>query len=445
MQKKIRFKGIIVNFLISLFLLLIFLYGFFNSHIMFNELENIIVLLLSVFFFYLGNLFLNRYKNNNKFLKMTLYYSLILYGLLLIQMTIFDVRRGFNWQFIFSSKEILKNYLATSVRLVPFKTTINFIKALLASNVSVNIFIYNILGNIIALIPLAFLLPLIFPKQNKTKIFILTVSCVSLGIELIQVLTISGTFDIDDIILNVGGALIFYFILKINSFKKLLNNIFLFSKSKSKITKKDVLGYMITLVIGILISTGLFKTLNYFKSKEYVGYSIEFIDNTSKCEEGLEKFFEDDKHIYYFNCHKSNNVYVIFNGEEKYLLKDFLNKDLTDKYEIDDLYYTLKNSKIGIKIESKLPKFSISYDGKDVNIIEEVIDENILELEHDLSVLGSTHVTNNYFLNPLKEGQTRVIFKVISFEDYPDEKVIATMEYLFTVSKDLNVTYERLN
>ncbi|MGU8605254.1 VanZ family protein, partial [Clostridium perfringens] len=71
-----------------------------------------------------------------------------------------------------------------------------------------------------------FLIPLLFKKiHNVGSIFIVSFG-ISLTIELIQLLTGLGFFDVDDIILNVLGGIIGYLILKIlvEIFNKFFNN-----------------------------------------------------------------------------------------------------------------------------------------------------------------------------------------------------------------------------
>lgn len=78
--------------------------------------------------------------------------------------------------------------------------------------------IINLLGNIIGFIPFGILLPLLL-KQARAfkKFFFYAISSIVL-IELIQLLTLRGSFDIDDLILNMLGSLIGYMI---NYFTKL--------------------------------------------------------------------------------------------------------------------------------------------------------------------------------------------------------------------------------
>lgn len=66
----------------------------------------------------------------------------------------------------------------------------------------------NIFGNIGLFVPFGILVPCCFRSQRKYGVFLLNLLLVIIVIELLQILTGTGTFDIDDIILNfIGGTL----------------------------------------------------------------------------------------------------------------------------------------------------------------------------------------------------------------------------------------------
>lgn len=70
----------------------------------------------------------------------------------------------------------------------------------------------NILGNIVAFCPLGFLIPTIFTKYRKLSKTLLICLIIIIGIESFQFVTMLGYFDVDDIILNMTGCLIGYFV-----------------------------------------------------------------------------------------------------------------------------------------------------------------------------------------------------------------------------------------
>ena len=90
-----------------------------------------------------------------------------------------------------------------AVNLIPFNTIGSYI-----SNISYVVSIQNILGNIIPFVPMGFLMPMGFPSQRniiKTMISCFFLIC---GIEVLQLVCYLGSFDIDDIILNLLSCFI---------------------------------------------------------------------------------------------------------------------------------------------------------------------------------------------------------------------------------------------
>lgn len=79
----------------------------------------------------------------------------------------------------------------------------------------------NILANIILFIPYGFLLPFTY---KKCRSFIKSISIIFFSIliiELFQLVTMLGSFDVDDIILNVFGASVGYILYKFYYFLRL--------------------------------------------------------------------------------------------------------------------------------------------------------------------------------------------------------------------------------
>ena len=68
----------------------------------------------------------------------------------------------------------------------------------------------NIGGNILAFVPFGYFLPSLSTHKLKFfQVFLLTFQ-LSIGIELIQLLSKVGSFDVDDMILNTLGGVVGY-------------------------------------------------------------------------------------------------------------------------------------------------------------------------------------------------------------------------------------------
>lgn len=95
--------------------------------------------------------------------------------------------------------------------LIPFETIALFARLLDSANPEFRKFaVINLFGNVIMFIPLGFLLPKVFHRQNRLWKVLLTTALLIIGVELAQLLTLLGSFDTDDLILNVLGAAIGY-------------------------------------------------------------------------------------------------------------------------------------------------------------------------------------------------------------------------------------------
>jgi glycopeptide antibiotics resistance protein len=103
--------------------------------------------------------------------------------------------------------ELWSDYVARGFNLIPFSSLIQQFGSIASGDAAARHLIY-LLGNSIGFIPLGFLLPLLFIRQRKVGKFMLTAFLMFAALELGQLLSMRGLFDIDDIILyGVGAAL----------------------------------------------------------------------------------------------------------------------------------------------------------------------------------------------------------------------------------------------
>lgn len=67
-------------------------------------------------------------------------------------------------------------------------------------------FFMNVFGNVIGFIPFGFILPVIGRRWRSGSLIVLSGFGLSLCVETIQLVTMVGCFDVDDLILNTAGA-----------------------------------------------------------------------------------------------------------------------------------------------------------------------------------------------------------------------------------------------
>lgn len=92
--------------------------------------------------------------------------------------------------------------------LIPFKTIWHYMISY--NQLNLNVWFFNLFGNVIAFVPFGFLLPCTNKKLNHIWKVIGITLLLSLFIEIMQIVFRVGVFDIDDIILNVVGGTIGY-------------------------------------------------------------------------------------------------------------------------------------------------------------------------------------------------------------------------------------------
>ncbi len=179
--------------------------------------------------FFTNRLIANHYydtiEDRKRMNKISYIIALVIYIIMFFNLTIFG--RIINWYHTYN--------------LIPFKTIFGYWAFPSAYNT-----IINILGNIIILMPVQFLIMKIFDIK-KFKISLMIDISLSLLIEIIQLVSHAGVFDIDDIILNVLGMSIVYAIV-MDKHKILLNH-------------KDKL---VTSIISLIITFFSFEMLSWY-------------------------------------------------------------------------------------------------------------------------------------------------------------------------------------
>ncbi|MBQ9784568.1 MAG: VanZ family protein [Clostridia bacterium] len=115
-------------------------------------------------------------------------------------------------------------YLRWFVNFRPFQSIYEvYIKGFIHGYVRGYYIFLNLLGNVVAFMPFAFFLPLFFRAQRRWFVFLPTMILVVAGIEALQFAFMVGSCDVDDLILNVGGTMILFFLLKIKKLRSLLD------------------------------------------------------------------------------------------------------------------------------------------------------------------------------------------------------------------------------
>lgn len=331
-------------------------------------------------------------KERNKDLRITFFFFGI-YLIFWLYITIFN--RLSTAHFIFE-EGVFEYYTKWYVNLIPLKSILYMVR-----NFEIFDILINILGNFFLFMPFGYFLPTLFKKQNKVSHYLFTIFNLIFLIEFCQFFLTIGSFDIDDFLLNFFGAYI--------GFKCL--------------ERKKIFKILIIFCIWVLL-IALLK-----QEKTIEQNTFQFLDLSKNCVGEMEKIYEDDYYEYFFPCPKSD-VYYIQIGNERRLLKDFLNEDIVQ-------ISTLIDSGLDCIKKAKYESIKIKKEGYYISEVK-IENEEVLKVENPI-YYRENHNIFEFFLIPLQEGTTKITIRFIlsGSGDLEEERI-----YEVKVDKNLKVSLE---
>lgn len=291
-----------INYAITFITIVYYIYLMFFSDVTLDtgkkELENMIMLALSCFMllFYSFNV---KDKEERRSILIT---YLLFYALAVI---------GFTFSNFRDNVLIDANISERGINLIPFST----IRQMLISPLGLKVALYNIMGNFLMLTPLAVLLPLIDDQFKKVRNYLIVIILCSLSIEVAQRITKIGSFDIDDLMLNVGGAFIIFLIL---TKAKLINYLY-------KLFYEVNIPKKIVNVIYYILLTILFIIYVWYSSLVYIRYQEKKADFSNLiCAENTKTYIGTiGRYNYYSKCEFEGYVK---RGNETIFLDDLIKR-----------------------------------------------------------------------------------------------------------------------
>ena len=133
----------------------------------------------------------------------------VLYIIILLDLTWF-IRA---WEPIWENAENRQLYFDTKVNLVPLASVRLYFRAITDRTLSRVVSYSNLWGNLILLAPVAVFAPLFWKRLRKWYLFLPFALGCTLLIEGVQLLFTCGSFDVDDILLNLSGAVMTFLLL----------------------------------------------------------------------------------------------------------------------------------------------------------------------------------------------------------------------------------------
>ena len=200
----------------------LFLFGFlelqlhvFQASLPRSFLLRIFQLVLICLLYYVGGMLYVERTGRRGLLPRLVFFFFLLYLYLILNATLFE--KGFGRDHLVTEGEDPRTYyLRYYVNLVPFQSIEDiYVNGLIRGYVSIYYVLLNLLGNVGIFMPLAFFLPALFRAQRHWYVFMPTLILSVVTVELLQFIFMVGSCDVDDLILNVMGGMLFFLFLRL--------------------------------------------------------------------------------------------------------------------------------------------------------------------------------------------------------------------------------------
>lgn len=172
-----------------------------------------------------GLLMTTCYPDNSKRIRVMKVSMLIIFAYYIILLFSLLFHNGFR-SFIAASGVSLSDSLKWNTNIIPFKTIGRYISSYMNNTINKSIVVENLIGNIFVFAPMGVLLPCIFANLRSFSRYAVVMLMILVGVEVGQLLTHSGSCDIDDVILNFIGSVAFFGLWKLESVQRILKRIY---------------------------------------------------------------------------------------------------------------------------------------------------------------------------------------------------------------------------
>jgi glycopeptide antibiotics resistance protein len=143
-------------------------------------------------------------------MKLSWFFIFVFYVIIMINLLFLNHIRQFR---AFNTMSIT-DYARRNMNLIPFKTIGGYLRFFINGSINKSIIVENLLGNIILFTPMGILIPCIFQSLRKFKKFLFSMIIILVSVEIGQLITRTGSCDIDDVLLNTIGSICGYLIFK---------------------------------------------------------------------------------------------------------------------------------------------------------------------------------------------------------------------------------------
>ena len=228
-------KKVASFFCYAAFVVLIILdmyYEIFNTTFQISMFQKFMIIIASIILLFLGSYLRVLTSKKGKAKKERIIYNTVfaVFIIYLIQLFILlfvekNFGRRFDIKIWLSNISNFSKYFEHYFNIKPFKTILGYTSEYRNGFINLNYLITFIVGNLFAFMPFGIFIPLLFKNIRGYFKFTILMFLIILSCEALQFITFTGCFDVDDIIVNLFGALYIFVIIKLDPFKKLISKL----------------------------------------------------------------------------------------------------------------------------------------------------------------------------------------------------------------------------
>lgn len=153
-------------------------------------------------------------KKAYKFMRKFLLLLFVFYIMILVDFTLIDDKFGRDIFKVFSwESSAYSDYLKSRTNFIPFATVRLFINGYINSHLGLWDTVINLAGNFLIFMPLPFFLRIFRKKRLTAARMLAAVVLTVVSVEALQFIFLTGSCDIDDLILNTSGAMLSYYLI----------------------------------------------------------------------------------------------------------------------------------------------------------------------------------------------------------------------------------------
>lgn len=112
--------------------------------------------------------------------------------------------------------------LGQRINVIPFRSILEYVEMWKKDSINPELVFINLLGNLLLFFPMGMFLPTLWKKARSFGQTVSIIGIIVLAVEILQAVLMVGSFDVDDLMMNISGGMLGYLIWRLPPIQKFL-------------------------------------------------------------------------------------------------------------------------------------------------------------------------------------------------------------------------------